>query len=70
MQAKQKSDRNRLKVEEEFLKTTHAQRQEAAQLKREERRRVEKERIMNEEDPDKQRKWEASLQICFATVYA
>ncbi|KAH7965245.1 hypothetical protein HPB49_005382 [Dermacentor silvarum] len=34
-----KSDRNRLKVEEEFLKTTHAQRQEAAQLKREERRR-------------------------------
>lgn len=57
-EAKQKSDRNRLKVEEEFLKTTHAQRQEAAQLKREERRRVEKERIMNEEDPDKQRKWE------------
>lgn len=57
-EAKQKSDRNRLKVEEEFLKTTHAQRQEAAQLKREERRRVEKERIMNEEDPDRQRKWE------------
>lgn len=57
-EAKQKSERNRLKVEEEFLKTTHAQRQEAAQLKREERRRVEKERMMAEEDPDKQRKWE------------
>ncbi|XP_040078687.2 PAT complex subunit CCDC47 [Ixodes scapularis] len=57
-EAKLKSDKNRLKVEEEFLKTTHAQRQEAAQLKREERRRVEKERMMNEEDPDKQRKWE------------
>ncbi|KAH9372260.1 hypothetical protein HPB48_011114 [Haemaphysalis longicornis] len=60
-EAKQKSERNRLKVEEEFLKTTHAQRQEAAQLKREERRRVEKERMMAEEDPDKQRKWEASV---------
>ncbi|XP_064456418.1 PAT complex subunit CCDC47-like [Ornithodoros turicata] len=57
-EAKLKSDKNRLKVEEEFLKTTHTQRQEAAQQKREERRRVEKERIMNEEDPEKQRKWE------------
>lgn len=57
-EAKLKSDKNRLKVEEEFLKTTHAQRQEAAQQKREERRRVEKERMMNEEDPERQRKWE------------
>ena len=53
-----KSDRNRAKVEESFMKATHAQRQEAAQAKREERRRAEKERILNEEDPEKQRKWE------------
>lgn len=57
-EGKMKSDKNRQKVEEIFLKATHAQRQEAAQLKREERRRAEKEKILNEEDPDKQRKWE------------
>lgn len=57
-QAKQKAEKNRQRVEEAFLKTTHAQRQEAAQARREEKRRAEKERMMNEEDPDKQRKWE------------
>ncbi|RWS25017.1 coiled-coil domain-containing protein 47-like protein, partial [Leptotrombidium deliense] len=57
-EGKIKSDKNRQKVEEIFLKATHSQRQEAAQAKREERRRAEKERILNEEDPDKQRKWE------------
>ena len=59
-QAKQKAERNRQKVEESFLKASHAQRQEAAQQRREDKRRAEKERIMNEEDPDKQRKWEVS----------
>ena len=53
-----KSDKNRQKVQESFLKATHAQRQEAAQAKREERRRAEKERMLNEHDPEKQRKWE------------
>lgn len=57
-ESKVKSDKNRQKVEEIFLKATHSQRQEAAQLKREERKRAEKEKILNEEDPEKQRKWE------------
>lgn len=57
-EGKQKAEKNRQKAEEVFLKSAHAQRQEAAQLRREEKRRAEKERIMNEEDPDKARKWE------------
>jgi len=57
-EGKLKSDKNRQKVEEIFLKTTHSVRQEAAQNKREERKRAEKEKWLNEEDPDKQRKWE------------
>ncbi|KAE8739621.1 hypothetical protein FOCC_FOCC014886 [Frankliniella occidentalis] len=57
-ESKQKADKNRARVEEAFLKTTHAARAEAAAAKREEKRRQEKERIMLEEDPEKQRKWE------------
>lgn len=57
-EGKSKAEKNRQKVEESFLKATHVQRQEAAQVKREERRRAEKERMLAEEDPDKQRKWE------------
>lgn len=45
-------------MEENFLKLTHVQRQEAAQSRREEKKRAEKERIMNEEDPEKQRRLE------------
>lgn len=55
---KQKADKNRARVEENFLKLTHVQRQEAAQTRREEKKRAEKERIMNEEDPEKQRRLE------------
>ena len=58
LQGKIKAEKNRQKVEEQFLKASHAQRQEAAQQRREDKRRAEKERIMNEEDPEKQRKWE------------
>lgn len=58
VQGKQKADRNRARVEENFLKQTHAQRQEAAQTRREEKKRAEKERIMNEEDPERQRRME------------
>lgn len=58
LQGKQKADRNRARVEENFLKQTHAQRQEAAQTRREEKKRAEKERIMNEEDPERQRRME------------
>lgn len=61
-EGKSKADKNRLRVEEAFLKTTHAARAEAAAQRREERRRAEKERILQEEDPDKQRKWEEKEQ--------
>ncbi|KAK0175420.1 hypothetical protein PV327_009171 [Microctonus hyperodae] len=61
-EGKSKADKNRLRVEEAFLKTTHAARAEAAAAKREEKRRAEKERILQEEDPDKQRKWEEKEQ--------
>ncbi|XP_076650586.1 PAT complex subunit CCDC47-like isoform X2 [Halictus rubicundus] len=61
-EGKSKADKNRFRVEEAFLKTTHAARAEAAAQRREERRRAEKERILQEEDPDKQRKWEEKEQ--------
>lgn len=57
-EAKNKAEKNRLRVEEAFLKTTHAARAEAAAARREEKKRQEKERILMEDDPDKQRKWE------------
>lgn len=57
-EGKVKADKNRARVEEAFLKTTHAARAEAAAARREEKRRQEKERIMSEEDPEKQRRWE------------
>ncbi|XP_063243188.1 PAT complex subunit CCDC47 isoform X2 [Bacillus rossius redtenbacheri] len=57
-EGKNKADKNRLRVEEVFLKTTHAARAEAAAARREEKKRQEKERILLEDDPDKQRKWE------------
>lgn len=57
-EGKNKADKNRLRVEEEFLKTTHSQRQELAAQKREQKRQQEKERILQEEDPEKQRRWE------------
>lgn len=57
-QARQKSDKKRREVEQSFLKQSHAQRQEAAQARREEKLRVEKEKLMAEEDPDKQRRME------------
>ncbi|KAI4480169.1 hypothetical protein M0804_010530 [Polistes exclamans] len=61
-EGKNKADKNRLRVEEAFLKTTHAARAEAAAQKREERRRAEKEKMLQKEDPDKQRKWEEKEQ--------
>lgn len=64
VQGKQKADRNRARVEENFLKQTHSQRQEAAQTRREDKKRAEKERIMNEEDPERQRR----LEVCVCTV--
>ncbi|KAI9586485.1 coiled-coil domain-containing protein 47 [Glossina fuscipes] len=61
-EGKQKAERNRLRVEEEFLKSTHAARAEAAAQRREEKRKQEKERVMAEDDPEKQRRWEMKEQ--------
>lgn len=57
-EAKGKAEKTRQKIEEGFLKLSHQSRVEAAQQRREDKRRAEKERMMLEEDPDKQRKWE------------
>nr|XP_023029352.1 coiled-coil domain-containing protein 47 [Leptinotarsa decemlineata] len=57
-EAKSKADKNRQRVEEAFLKSTHQARAEAAAAKREEKRRQEKEKILAEEDPERQRRWE------------
>lgn len=57
-EARSKAEKNRQRVEEAFMKTTHAARAEAAAIRREEKKRQEKERILLEDDPEKQRKWE------------
>lgn len=57
-EGKSKADKKRQAVEEQFLKTTHLQRQEAAQARREEKARERKQRLLEEEDPDKQRRLE------------
>ncbi|XP_055713303.1 PAT complex subunit CCDC47 [Phlebotomus papatasi] len=61
-EAKSKADKNRARVEEQFLKNTHAARAEAAAQRREEKRKQEKERVMAEDDPEKQRRWEKKEQ--------
>ncbi|XP_077303030.1 PAT complex subunit CCDC47 isoform X2 [Arctopsyche grandis] len=60
-EAATKSERNRQKVEEAFLRSTHAARQQLAAQRREDKRRVEKDRILAE-DPEKQRRWERKEQ--------
>lgn len=57
-EGKIKAEKNRQHVEAEYLKNTHEQRQQLAQMKKEEKRRLEKEKMLNESDPEKQRKWE------------
>ncbi|GAB0097075.1 Coiled-coil domain-containing protein 47 [Sergentomyia squamirostris] len=61
-EAKAKADKTRARVEEQFLKNTHAARAEAAAQRREEKRKQEKERVMAEDDPEKQRRWEKKEQ--------
>jgi len=56
--SKQKSEKNRQKITDYLQKAAFNLRQEAAQAKKEELRRLEKERIYNEDDPEKQRRWE------------
>lgn len=54
---KNKAEKHRIQVEEDFLKQTHNQRQEAAQVRRDERKRMEKEKIQ-ELDAEAQRRYE------------
>jgi hypothetical protein len=61
-EGKLRADKNRAKVEEAYMKQTHAARAEAAAARKEEKRRQEKERILQEEDPEKQRRWEEKEQ--------
>lgn len=61
-EGKQKADKNRQRVEEEFLKSTHAARAEAAAQRKEEKRKQEKERVLADDDPEKQRRWEKKEQ--------
>ncbi|CAF0940648.1 unnamed protein product [Adineta ricciae] len=55
---KNKATKNRQRIEEQFLKSVNLQRQEQAQLRREEKRRAEKEKVMQSDDAELQRKWE------------
>lgn len=57
-ESKNKAIKNRRSIEEQFLKSVNLQRQEQAQQRREEQRRAEKEKIMQCDDPELQRKWE------------
>lgn len=56
--SKQKSEKNRQKINDIIQKTAFAQKQEAAQARREELRRLEKEKIFSEDNVEKQRQWE------------
>ena len=47
-----------MKVQEVYQKQAHLHRAEAAQARKEEKRRAEKDKIMAEEDPEKQRRME------------
>ena len=64
-----KADKHRQEVAAKFLKLTHAQRQEAAQLKKEEKERALKEKMMNEEDPEKQRRMDVSRTLFCSNRY-
>lgn len=57
-EGKIRADRKRQDVQENFLKLTHQQRQEAAQTRREEKTRERKQRVMEEEDPERQKRLE------------
>ncbi|KAF2883350.1 hypothetical protein ILUMI_22852 [Ignelater luminosus] len=61
-EGKARADKNRQRVEEAFLKSTHVARAEAAAARREERKRLEKEKVMADADPEKQRRWEEKEQ--------
>ncbi|ELT91180.1 hypothetical protein CAPTEDRAFT_178720 [Capitella teleta] len=57
-EAREKTRKNRSRMQELVQKAAHTQRAEAAQIRKEERKRAEKDRIMAETDPEKQRRLE------------
>ncbi len=57
-EAKVKAIKKRKEILENYLKISNKQRQEALQLRKEEKRRAEKERIMNESDDEKRKRLE------------
>ncbi|EGT45825.1 CBN-CCDC-47 protein [Caenorhabditis brenneri] len=57
--AKVKAERRRKEFEDAFLKQTHQIRQEAAQARKEEKTRERKQKLMDENDPDRQKRLEA-----------
>ena len=57
-EGKIRADKKRQNVQENFLKLTHLQRQEAAQTRREEKTRERKQRVMEEENPERQKRLE------------
>lgn len=58
-EAKMKAEKRRKEFEDAFLKQTHQFRQEAAQARREEKTRERKQKLMDENDPDRQKRLEA-----------
>jgi len=69
VQNKARADKHRQDVTAKYLKQTHAQRQEAAQLKKEEKAKALKEKMMSETDPEKQRKLDVSLGSCACSFF-
>lgn len=57
-----KCEKRRVKAAEAWMRGAHAARQEQAAQRREEKRKLEKEKILAEDDPDKQRRWELKEQ--------
>lgn len=58
-EGKSKADKNRQRVRDQYQKSTNAARKEEAAARGEAKRKAEKEKILAEEDPDKQRRMEA-----------
>lgn len=61
-ESKLRADKHRQEVELKYIKELHAQRQEAAQQKKEDKARALKDKMMAEEDPEKQRRLDELIQ--------
>jgi len=61
-ESKKRTDKHRADVQHMYMKQTHLQRQEQAMLRREEKDKMLKEKMMLEENPDKQRRMDEMIQ--------